>query len=785
MNLFEQSLRDYGIFLLAKQLKQPVKSEFEEIEHKSIKHAIEILSELKESKESEKLTSIFTFVEPPENVKPVPRYTFPLKTLDLDLSSTEEISTTELWNQFQQEYEDIPDGDGEFETFLALYRKYAWYVPSHYEAISVYELFKATVALANCIEQDDIEESKLLIVGGDIPGIQNFLKSVTSKGALKGYKGRSFYIQLLIDLLSRFIIDKLHISSANIIYNAGGNFKLIAPLSAESTLTELRLEINEKMLKLHGGELFAAIGWTTAERTDMVNAERFRDSLKNLEIEIRTRKNLWFAELCKKDDFKKDAYRRLFSPYGKGGSSEVRCEVCHVDISQNYSNDTEVKKCAQCVSFEELGEELRKRYLIVESIEARNADFTIGIDKSSWKEVLESFGYRYSFENRLPDINSGTVYTINDTNFLPKSSVRNIKYDFRFIGRITPTLNKEEADFLNQLDEKENAREGNVKDTTVMAKYNSTGIRRYGVLRMDIDSLGDIFQNRLKQGDMLRTSTLSGMLTLFFEGWLNRICEQVTSDWTEQLLTLKLIDQKQTDSKSKLPYIIYSGGDDLFIIGTWDVLPILAERIRTDFGSYVTRGYILAEDEISQSSITISAGIGLFYDKFPIYQAGEIAKDVLESAKERVSNGIKVKDAVDFLDNTVGWEYFDDVKKLAFKLVKLIEVGEEDEKIPHSFIQFLNFIANAYKENKEQNKDKNYQLNETVYGSWMWRLVYGSTQLSNRLKSDKLKAEVLKIRRNLLNLNNKNEWDLISCLNLPVRWAEYLIREGGQNGIQK
>ncbi|MHA1974144.1 MAG: type III-A CRISPR-associated protein Cas10/Csm1 [Candidatus Hodarchaeales archaeon] len=792
MTSFEQELINYGISLLAKHLNQSVDSKFQVLEHPSIKHAKKILSGLKETAEDKKLKSIFTFVKTSDNQNPS-SYTFPLKPLDLDLTSTNESTTTELWNQFQQEYENISNGTGTFETFFALYRKYAWYISSCYEAISVYELFKATIALTYCIERDGTSESQLLLVGGDVPGIQNFLKTVTSKGALKGYKGRSFYIQLLTDLLSRFIIDRLEISSANIIYNAGGNFKLIAPIGSRPNLEKLCFEINEKILKLHNGELFAAIGWIQTDRTNMVSAEGFRDSLKNLETEIRMQKNSWFAELCQSDSLKEGAYEQLFLPYGKGGRREERCDVCHVDISRNYSNDDNVRKCAQCVSFEKLGEELRGKYLVVRPTEANNFDLEKGIDKLKWTEVLESFGYCYSFENELTEIESGTVYTVNDTNFLPESPVVNVKYDFRFIGRTTPTLSKREADFLNQLDETENARDGNVKDTTVMAKYNSTGIKRYGVLRMDIDSLGTIFQKRLRQGDMLRTSALSGMLTLFFEGWLNRICEQITSDWTEQLLALKLIDNEKVNSKSKLPYIIYSGGDDLFIIGVWDLLPLLAERIRHDLGSYVTRGNvqrnITTDNTVNpmNSHITISAGISVFHDKYPIYHAGEITKEALNERAKNIVRNKGEKDAIDFLDTTVGWEHFDDLKKLAFKLVRLIKLGDEDEneKVPNNFIQFLNFIANAYKENKEQNKDKNYQLTRTVYGSWMWKLVYGSVQLSKRIKSDKLKAEVLKIRRDLLNLNNKNKWDLISYLNLPVRWAEFLIKEGEQNGTQK
>ncbi len=70
---------------------------------------------------------------------------------------------------------------------------------------------------------------------------------------------------------------------------------------------------------------------------------------------------------------------------------------------------------------------------------------------------------------------------------------------------------------------------------------------------------------------LARAMAMSWRLDLFFSGWLNVICDQV---------------QRQADPDNACGqslYVIYAGGDDLFIVGAWDLMPLLAKRIHADF----------------------------------------------------------------------------------------------------------------------------------------------------------------------------------------------------------
>ncbi len=66
------------------------------------------------------------------------------------------------------------------------------------------------------------DQKPFLLVGGDLSGIQKYIYGIIARGAAKNLKGRSFYLQLLIDNIVNFLIKELELFDANIIYKTGG-----------------------------------------------------------------------------------------------------------------------------------------------------------------------------------------------------------------------------------------------------------------------------------------------------------------------------------------------------------------------------------------------------------------------------------------------------------------------------------------------------------------------------------------------------------------------------------
>ena len=90
------------------------------------------------------------------------------------------------------------------------------------------------------------------------------------------------------------------------------------------------------------------------------------------------------------------------------------------------------------------------------------------------------------------------------------------------------------------------------------------GLKRLGVLRMDVDNLGDLIVRGLQRARHARPRTESGV------GALLR----------------RLAGSHLLSNRPRPVYVLFAGGDDLFVVGPWTYMPMLAQAIRDDFARY-------------------------------------------------------------------------------------------------------------------------------------------------------------------------------------------------------
>jgi CRISPR-associated protein Csm1 len=110
--------------------------------------------------------------------------------------------------------------------------------------------------------------------------------------------------------------------------------------------------------------------------------------------------------------------------------------------------------------------------------------------------------------------------------------------------------------------------------------------------------------------------------------------------------------------------VIYSGGDDLFLIGAWDDVIEAAVDIRTRFREY------------TQGKLTISAGVGIYPAKFPVHvmakETGEL-EDVAKMQAEK--DGVTLFDE----DGYYRWDVLvEDVFGRKFATIKAFFDGDEE-----------------------------------------------------------------------------------------------------------
>ena len=100
------------------------------------------------------------------------------------------------------------------------------------------------------------------------------------------------------------------------------------------------------------------------------------------------------------------------------------------------------------------------------------------------------------------------------------------------------------------------------------------GIKRIGILRADVDNLGQAFvsgfkndKNHNRYETISRTATLSRQLSGFFKLFIRQVLENSAFSIEEE-----------ERGKERLATIIYSGGDDVFIVGAWnDVIELAVD----------------------------------------------------------------------------------------------------------------------------------------------------------------------------------------------------------------
>jgi CRISPR-associated protein Csm1 len=209
--------------------------------------------------------------------------------------------------------------------------------------------------------------------------------------------------------------------------------------------------------------------------------------------------------------------------------------------------------------------------------------------------------------------------------------------------------------------------------------FMSTGAQLLGVLKADVDYLGQVFGKGVQPKSISRIATLSSTLDLFFAGWINRICEQIASQWHND-------PENESPLKGKVDGLfsmVYSGGDDLLILGPWDAIVDLAHTLYQRFRVFTC----------NNANITLSAGIVLVKPHFPIQRFAQLAGEQLEQSKnagiQQDKPGPNNKDRITVFGQTARWhedtQGFDCLLDFGKKLAERVSKDE----IPRSFIYFL------------------------------------------------------------------------------------------------
>jgi hypothetical protein len=465
------------------------------------------------------------------------------------------------------------------------------------------------------------EEPMFLLCSWDMSGIQSFIYNISGAGALKQLRARSLYLELMLEHVSDELLERLELSRANLLYTGGGHAYLLLP-NTRQTKTIFGTfcdELREWLIEHYGIDLYLATSLVECSAHDLANKGEDKQRYPKLYQELS--EGLSAAKASRYD-------ARTIKELNFGSAGEYdhsrECKECHRSDADIDENDL----CPLCASLGKISASLIHKdvFVIAEAFEGEDtvSPGRIGL-ALPFDRRLEMYS-RDEYLATRPVF--ARIYTKNSWDMGVKLSTH------LWMGDYTVDTGKVGISAY--------AGQG----STLEEDY---GIKRLGVLRADVDNLGTVFASGIpvEKASISRTSTLSRALSYFFKYRINGILEE---------------GQYQAQ-------IIYSGGDDLFLIGNWNDIIHAARDIRREFLAFT-----------GNDSITISAGIGMFDEKYPIASMAAKTGELEDAAKKHKTGGEVTKDAVAlWSDQAVfGWDDFEST--VAPKLGEIRELFDKNEK---------------------------------------------------------------------------------------------------------
>jgi len=544
-----------------------------------------------------------------------------------------------LINQFEKEYNDIVKQPGDFWSFYnklySLLLKYTWCIPSNTRGriadVSLFDHLKTTSAITACLyiyhesnndfSIDSIEDNKskkFRLIVGDLSGIQNYIFSganIGAGGVARRLRARSFFLSMLSELISHQVIEMLGLPIANLIISSGGKFYLLVPNTAEnvSAVSRFSKEIDEWLLEEFQGEIGLNMVSLGLSGDDF---RHFGTVVGEINRKLGIKKKIPFGNAIKDNKkWKEDKF--VFEANDVKGLG--LCKGCEREFAVTTKEKPYGEKCLKDLK---IGQILpRVKCLLL----TKHEDSDISLKDGMGVKLLTSIPQQSS-ESLTMILNSNKVY--------PHLSMIN-----KYIANYVPHDDQYQTITFEELSNK------------------SQGVSMLGYLKADVDYLGNLFALGLKgdaaQGQenydtISRVTTLSRMLDLFFSGRLNQLVSQEFNNC----------------------YMVFSGGDDLLIIGPWNEIIQLSIRLKKEFSEYTGHN----------PNITISAGIAIARCKSPIAKVIETVEELLEDSKEKVLQGRSTgRDQVTLFNRTLGWEEFIEAVEEGQILSKWIA----DKKLSH------------------------------------------------------------------------------------------------------
>ncbi|MCB9852815.1 MAG: type III-A CRISPR-associated protein Cas10/Csm1 [Phycisphaerales bacterium] len=491
-------------------------------------------------------------------------------------------------------------------------------------------------------ETDTISESsitnrtapKFRLVTGDLSGIQKYLFDMpdeSRKGIARTYRARSFYLSMLTHAATLLLLDQLNLTRFNRVIDAGGRFILLIPdlPSSRDAVAGVAARIESWLLKRHAGRVTLNLSVSDALCGNDFMGEQFLATFERARRDAETIKSRMLRSSLLQGDAWDESAQCLNYVHSRQ-ASEAAMEL-DVQTGRHLPN----------ANYFGLWNGSAPVGLLEDSMNVLGLELQLFKDPPTQylNSALDFFG--------MDAANKGqsSIITRSIANYVPKVD----QDDLHRLSRIPSSSSARDSD------EEGERRVGQLMtfgDLAAFARSERNGAYRgqpaIACLKADVDRLGMLFSHGFgKNVAFGRYATLSRQLDLFFKGFLEN----------------KLSDQ---ESPYRLVYTVFSGGDDLMLVGPWHIMFNLAVDLRKWFSKLAG----------NNPDVTLSAGLALGQSRIPISLLAEAAELQLGNAK---SSG---RNRVGAFNGVFNWPEFAEAIESGRRLERLVLDGDQKGNLP-------------------------------------------------------------------------------------------------------
>ena len=505
--------------------------------------------------------------------------------------------------------------------------RFTWCIPSStYKTradISLFDHSFTTAAIAQALyhgpqPNTGLRKTKLLLFGGELSGIQNFIfgqGEQGDKGAAKLLRARSFSLQMLTRALWMVLLEQCDLSPAARIMDAGGRFILLLPdtPAVREAVDSMTREAMRYVLKAFNGVLRVSFAIQEFVASDL-DMERFHTVFQQMNDTLEREKLRPFAPLLV------EGFTPVIGISSADYAEHGPCPFC--GLRPALDGDTGCYICST----------------LIQQVGRRLPDARFAIFSREGKGFPLFGGLYLRLEKTAPspaDADALDILSLKDRTAFSAVPIAG------HVPHITEAdLHRWEAEHRSMPDDEDTLEPGTPKTFAILAQEArvpaARGFRSIPCLaacKADVDNLGMIFGIGLESGGKSRFSIshfamLSRMMHHFFSSYLISVIEE------------------------KFPniYVVFAGGDDLFVLGPWSDTVRFAETLYDAFHRFSG----------GNPDVTLSAGVALAKPGLPVRGIRDLAEEQLENSKQypKKKNTPPVKNAVSLFDVTIPWPEF-------------------------------------------------------------------------------------------------------------------------------